>query len=300
MNLLIFVTVLLMVLASMSYGDLKIFYSQVLSQSAWVRYMEEWETCTYNEAVSGVYDALPKKKGEPPIEVDSVGNPMESGEKQEETESKPGEAKKQRNDSSGSARINFHILVGQQKNVDPKTYEQLVSVMKNLITQIYGEQDFFKKAKQERPNLLDDLFAALKEFSDGKKIEYTKDLGKLKLTDPVLESFFYTLLRKTPVEGAKKVCEEVSLFQFLSEGRRQKIHVNLSPKPILLAIFGKEETVDQLIKDSDDLYKEVSANPPRMKSEDATKQLEATYGKSSDYSDILDFTVNKTKPKQYR
>lgn len=286
MNLLIFVSVLLTVLASMSYGALKLYMMQTYAQSAWTGYMEAYEGCIYNDKIKEVFKHVPKKKGEAFPRLDSTGKKLEDAEDSSDSS-------KKNNRSDGTAWINFRILTANAQ-MDPLAYELFEKLIKTIIAQNYAGKDFYEKALAERPNILDELIAFLKTLQD-KKVSNAKALANVKIEDPGIKDLFYNLIRSTPVDG-KDPCKEISLFDFLTDSRRTKISVYLAPKPILLALFGRSDLVDQIIEDREALYKEVKKE---KSSEEATAEFQGKYEGQTDFREIVTFKVNKTNPKNY-
>lgn len=278
MNLLVFVALLLTVLASMNYSALKIYLLQTFSQMTWTRYMEAYEGCVYNEKIEEVYKHFPRAKGEASPKLDSTG-------KKEDTE---------KNYSLGGAYINFRILTGSAK-MEPSAYDLFDKLIKTLIVQNYGEAPFYKEAVEKRPNILEELLTYLKTLKE-KKVNKAKALGNVDISDQDLKNLFYQLLRETPIEG-KKACSSISLFDFLSDSSRTKISVYIAPKPILLALFGKPEIVDQIVEMREELYDVVKKD--KKKVEESTLQFQAKFENQTDFREIVTFTVNTTNPKNY-
>lgn len=290
MNLLVFVTVILMVLTSMSYGSLKVYFMQTLAQEAWMHYMEAHEECAYSVVINKIYDALPKKKGEKPPEKDSTGKPIEDPKEQSQ-------AVKNKNYIDASPWINFKVLTGAAE-LSQNESDLYKEVFKRLLNNIYGDKKFFIQALEERPAIVDELI----EFLHSKKddIKKAQQFGNLKVSDSELKEFFYMITRYTPEESKKSACAEVSIMDYISDTSKIKISVYRTPRRILLALFGKEEVVDQIIKDREQLFKDVKRDNNPMDVAEAKAQFEGTYGGMTDFRDILDFTVNKTDPKMFK
>lgn len=290
MNLLLFVTVMLMVLASMSYSELKIFTSQSLAQNAWAKFMQSKEGCVYNEAARKVYEDAPKSKKDSWEERESNG--LQQDPKQDRTQ------------TEGQARINFRVLVGKEKDLEESAYQEFIEVLKNLITDLYKDEPFFKKAQSEQPNFLDDIFNKLREVKND-KIKKSTDLATLNLGVGVeLQEVFYLLMKKIPrvkngEKGEKdKPCEEISLLNYLSEGSKNKIRVYLASRDMLKAVFENEEVVNDIIKQRVDLFKKIKdGNAEAIGA--ATEEFRSSFIGQSGFREILDFSVSKTDPKGY-
>lgn len=289
MNILIFVSILLMVLASISYNEMQIFYRQALSHTAWVRYMDTIEGCLYNNRVEENYDKEPKKKADTRVEEDSLGHQLEKGESEE---------RPHKTQSTGSKRINFRILVGQAKNLTSEKESQFNSLFKNLITELYGNTNFYKTLIKERPDFVDELLRELRSFSDEKKISHAKQLENLELKDAELNKALYFMLKKTPDESNEKdPCAQISLLDFLTDSYRTAIRIYLAPKEILTAIFKDPQIVQQILDKRQALFKLVDKDYPLDK---ATEDFRLAFESYALFHDIVDFTVTKTNPAKYK
>ncbi|KAF3363256.1 putative membrane protein [Chlamydiales bacterium STE3] len=285
MNLLIFVSVLLMVLASISYGEMRVFFRQALSQSLWVRYMEVQEGCFYNMAVDVNYKIQPKKSKEAKALLDSLGRPSEDKEEKE---------KPPKSFSKGAKKINFRILVGRAKDLTPEKEEQFNELIKNLIRDLYSKERFYIELLNKRPNFLEEMLLALKGFAT-EKITDTRSLGRISFEDKDLDDAWYFMLKQNPDEReGKGPCAQLSFFDFLTDSAKSEVRVYLAPKEILLAAFkGNEQIVSQILEKRQELYKLVDKDYPADK---AKEEFQNAFQGYAEFPNILDFTVNKSKP----
>ncbi|MGK5594426.1 MAG: hypothetical protein ACSNEK_03600 [Parachlamydiaceae bacterium] len=258
------------------------FYRQALSQATWVRYMKLEENCAYNKKVEEAFKMQPSDKTASQEEPDSLGRPLED------------ESKEKRATSKGSKMINFRVLVGKTKNLTTEQQDQFDLLIKNLISQIYGRENFYREIEQKNPNFLDALLSTLKGFAT-EKIENMVGLNKLDLKDPDLQRFWYFLLKRNPDErkGGRE-CSTISFYDFLSEGKKTQVRAFLAPKEILLAFFrGDEIIVNQILEKRMELYDLVDKDYPLLL---ATQDFQNAFQGYAEFPDILDFTVTKTKP----
>lgn len=283
MNVLIFVSVLLMLLASISYNELQIFYRRALSHAGWVRFMDTIEGCRYNEKMKEIYEGTRKSKKDPEPKVDSLGHQLE-----EDKEPK----------STGSARINFKILFGKIEDLLPEKENQYNELMKNLIIEVYGKTNFYQKLLAKRPDFVDELLLALKNDFVGQPITKAKQIKKLELKDPELNDIFYLMLRNMPEEKeGKETCDTISLLDFLTDSPRTQIRVFLAPRAILLAAFKDPRIVDQIIEKRKELYEKVNRDEYQPKQ--ATEEFENAFNAYTSFHEIMDFSVTKTNPANY-
>lgn len=282
MNLLIFVSALLMVLASISYGEIRVFHRQALSQATWIRYMKVEENCLYNKNVGEAYEQESSDKSKPQPKVDSLGRRSED------------EPKGTKATSKGSAKINFKILIGEAQDLTTEQQNQFGLLVKNLISQLYGKENFYKEIEEKNPNFLDALLLTLKGFAT-EKISDIGGLSKIDLKDPDLQRFWYFLLKKNPDERkGKGGCAKISFYDFLSESYKTQVRVFLAPKEILLAAFKDDEViVNQILEKRQELYNQVDKDYPL---DLATEDFQNAFQGYTDFPDILDFTITKTKP----
>lgn len=290
MNVLIFTTVLIMVLTSLSYSQIKIFYRQALTHTAWVRYMDTIEGCLFNNQVDAIYHYLPKKKGDKGSTADSLGHQIEVDETK---------ASKKKNESIGSKRINFRILLGKEKKLTPEAEEQFHALIKNLIEVLYSNANFYKEALANRPEFLEELLSTLKiDFKDD-KINHLSEIKNLILKDAELNKIFYFMIKNNPDESKEKnPCAQLSLLDFFTDSYRTEIRVFLAQKETLLAAFKDEQIVKQIIEKRKELYEEV--NRDSKSADQATEEFEQAFQGYSNFKDILDFSVTKTNPDTYR
>lgn len=294
MNVLLFVSALLILMSLITYGRIQEYVGTLMVQGVLKEGMSELERCTYNKKMELLYRSTAAHAEDPPKETAENGT-IKIPESDKNSESK------------AIAKINFRWMTEIQEQY-PEIKTQII---KNLITQLYQKDVFYQEMLEKRPDVLNEL---LQQISYGVvkvgKISTPQDLIKLKFDDEELWEFFCVMLRITPSfkEEQKKLKEEkkppsctfVSLLNYLTAVRSDKIRVYLAPKPILMAIFENEEVVERLRKRRAEIFKEAKKQNAQQIVETGLKFQETFAGEAIKFLPLLDFTVSKTDPTNYR
>ena len=313
MNVLLIVTTMIMIMASLTYARLEIYRSLSLRQAEFERYMNTTERGYINSTAEWWYDnSKAEIRG-------SSSNPQTR--------------------TDARSHLSFLIFVdNKQAAKHAKEYPKLYYMAKKLIVSLYKDQPFFQEFVQLRPDIVDALLRSLIK-ADGlpneQKLKKAPELANLDLGDPVLDSFLYFILKGLQVEEEEKktdsglpplmepliqeeegeVDDEVeepnhkeafkspkgyrSLLDFIALDDAVKIRVYLASKELLTAIFDNKDTVDAIMAARTDLYKKVIAG---LDAPQASAQFKSLFASKSDpmFDDtVLDFTVSKTNPKKY-
>lgn len=318
MNVLLFVTAMIMVLSMLTYTKLELYHSFSLLQSQFTRYMTEIERGTINTTAEWWYE--------------------NSRSTQSSTSPQPNP---QAARSSARSRLSFLVFIDKAKQAQyAQVYPKIVLLTKKLIFTLYKNQPFFQQFVQRRPDIVDGLLASLMiadSLPKEQKIKKATDLANLNLEDPLLNTFFYYVLKGTPFappEQTKTVepyqplqtdfiiklgngeTEDedgdpdkskyyvspsgYSLLDCINVDDAVKIRVFLASKPLLLAIFDHPDIVNAIIAMRNDLYHKVTSGA--VTANDASTQFQNLFASKSDpnFNDtILDFKVTKTNPKNY-
>lgn len=317
MNVLLFVTTMIMVLAMLTYAKLETYRNFSLLQSQFTRYMEKTERSYINAAAKSWYEnSVATKKTAP------KGN--------------------QKTRVQARSRLSFITLIDKTKQAQyAQAYPKIVLLTKKLMTVLYQDQPFFKQAIQQQPDILDLLLASLMPASEAlpkeQKIKKASELASLDLGDRPLNAFFYHILKGSPapieedkpqVQPVEKMPElilkspegepddeggdpdkkqeylspegYVSLLDYITVEDSAKIRVFLAARPLLIAIYDNMELVNGIIAMREDLYKRLSNNT--ISAQEASEQFKNAFLTKSDPNfdeSILDFTVTKTNPRNY-
>lgn len=286
MNLLIFVTALLLSLSAISYQSLHKFLNTTHSQALWDKELKEKNSCRFNSTVNARYKELNKAQSN-------------------DDEKQGAEPNGKDLHPEASKNMNFRYFIDEKIAHDSPTERALyVEVAKRLIEILYSEQPFYKALLAMRPDLLDAFFTALLESNNGpKKIAMVNKMNKLAFNDPVLKEFYYAIMKPSSLgkEGSQTVslgeknveCDTVTFQDYLSDKNSKKIRVFLAPPALLMALFNDRNTVLSIIDMRRQLYKEVLKEKD---AKDATQEFKNAFSGYSSYQELLDFSVGKTNP----
>lgn len=175
-----------------------------------------------------------------------------------------------------------------------KTNAQYVPIYRSLLhntTQIvYAKQEFFQNALQEQPNFIESLWNEIslelgKKEENQKPIQNVTELANIKLQDPELQKVWVEMLPKkfepgsigASCKGEGQPKELPTILDFLqTDNSYLNLRIQLLPRELLLALFQDETTVEHIIHERYELYKQVkNANKddrPTVKAQ-ATKQF---------------------------
>lgn len=237
----------------------------------------------------------------------------------------------------GNSRLSFHLFINSlDRGTNGAAYSQTRELAKNLITLLYQEEDFFKQIHEERPNfineLLDEIEQAASNLPNDMKITKATRLSKLEFKDKQLQYVFYLMLHGLPKlepkpqdpsgdsAGAEEqeldkqtdpvIIEEsqedhaaggyVSLLDYITVRSYIKIRVYLASEKLLMAIYGNEDVVSDIMGKRSELYGEVRSGDKEKQI--ATLEFQGqfqTMGTAPAFSAILDFSVSNVNPKNY-
>lgn len=312
MNVLIFVMTMLMLLTLMTYAKLETYRSSQVFQVLFEHYMQKDERGYINLAAEDTYNAI--KKVAKKTETEPV----------EETPKPKAE---------GNARLSLALLKDKSKrDSNPQEWQQAKHILKNLMSILYKDQQFYKEIETERPQFLDELIAALTQAADDvpkeKKWKKTSDIGNLTLGDEKLNNVLYFMLKGAPYKEVVKEGFSVSteapasieengepaqaepstdeyespkgyfsLLDFVTFAPNQKIRVYLAPKEVLRAVFPNENIVDDILSERQNLYNQARSGEDQTL---LTKTFQSRFDASHDPaigSDILNYAVTKSRPK---
>jgi len=303
MNVLIFVMTMLMVFAMMTYAKMENFRSFSHMQIQFQQYMQKIERKHISDQSLVTYNKTSMSQGK-------------SGSSAARTQASP--------------RLSWFLLTNStEKENQPEAYDQMMMFSKKLIHILYGDQQFFKEALEKRPNILDEIFNAI--ASDYKMVK-ANEFANLDLGDPLLNDTFYKMLKgnqviereivQKEIIPEKKVetdeeelaaaleaeCEEqeskaddgyVSLLDYITIDKSQKIRLFLASPAYLLAIFGDAGFVNDIRETRYRLYRQVVNES--IKAEDANNQFQAIISSriGNFNPDLFDYTVTKVNPREY-
>jgi hypothetical protein len=291
----------LMLLAMMTYARLESFRGFTFVQSQFKEYMQKTERNYGNEQAWIRYEAAHGSTREKKEEQENEKNPA-------------------------SPKLSFNLFINKEERAKyPAELETHITIAKNLMNFLYGDQKFFNEMLEKRPEFLDEIFASLmqmtaqhanKEKLNTKKL---KEIATVDLGDPELNKAFTKMLQGTveKVEDAGADDENLesastetlfkpkrgyySLLDFITIQRNKlRIRVFLASPQLLMAIYGNSATVQDILNMRNRLYKQL-----------INKEISPELGKEEFQSlfqniqlpevpvEMLDFGISKTDPHSY-
>lgn len=288
MNILMFVMTMLMLLTVLTYAKIDSFRSEAGIHIQFENYMQHVERKYINEQTENQYCQLHITKEIKADKNDDL--------KKEKTKR-----------NTAKATLPIGILFNSSTEAkSSQEYQYTVSVLKGLINRLYGEQRFFEEARQERPDIVDEVIVrigpAVQEMGNSFKINKAKDLANLDLNDPFLNEFFYKMLKGASIsyeDVGGNIVEEgyPSLLKYIDSSKGKKIRVYLAPKPLLQVLFDPV-TADEIITTREYFFREVTNG--NIEPNSATERFESMFVTKVNPSvpiSNLDFSVSKTSPK---
>jgi hypothetical protein len=312
MNVLLFVTSFLIILALLTYAKIDSFrYSQGL-EAKFESYMQTVEQAYPNKIASEWYDSTQGK------EINGV-----------------------RRTAEGSPRLSFAVFIDPDLRAkEQELYNNTMEWAKDLMKTLYGDKQFFQEALIQIPHFIEEILNGLtlavnqlpsdqkQQLKNGKNVA---SLMNLKL-DPPLDMPFYLMLKGCKREAAEKTEKEPiqinfvsfdendpddeednfqeageykdengydSLLNYITLQNKKKVRVYLASHSLLQAITGKKSFADNIIEARTSLYQTIKNISPIP--DDITIQFQSLVqgylGQAN--SKFLDFTVTKTNPSLY-
>lgn len=310
MNVLLFVTSFLTILALLTYAKIDSFRYFSGIEAQFERYMEQIEQVYTNQIADKWYKTTKADTGN-------------GGGK------RPADA---------SPRLSFAVLIDSNLRAQNQDlYDNTMTWAKSLMTILYKDRPFFKEASQKSPYFLTEILEGLGRAvdqlaSDQKKhLKSASDLMNLKL-DSKIETPFYLMLKGCereegkvgigPVKQSNFVSiddhdpdfeedniEEAneftggkgydSLLNYITLQKSTKVRVYLASYPVLQAISGQESFARSIIEARTSIYQTIKNVSPIP--DDTSTQFQALVQGyiSGANTKFLDFTVTKTNPSQY-
>lgn len=290
MNVLLFVTTMLMLLSLMTYGRIQTFRSLKLQE-------KQFEAHMTGEARDYINDEAAKRYNE--IHVTTKEKSEAKNEKQ----------------VLACSKLSLKALAGGNfLEYDDPAARKLDTLFKKLMTFLYEDQPFFEEAEEEHHDFLNEIIrkvkSAIENLPKTQKFETAKDLATLDLRDSDLQNVFRKMLEGTATSKAEKKAanqaedflpEEgyLSLLDFLSMKQTTHIRVFLASPMVLMAVFDDADSVRSILRKRKELQLQVKNDS--LTKEEASQQLEGfVMGTASSFDEtILNFEVSSTDPNGY-
>lgn len=326
MNILLFVTSLLMLLSLMTYARIDSFRYFLGMEAQFEKYMTSIERNQTNAAAEQWYDTTRATKPKDPNKPAKTPAPQN-----------------QQNQKKSSSRLSFRFFIDQKmRETNQAAFKQTAEWAKKLMLTLYGNQEFFAEEFKKNPAFMDEILESLERATEGLftgKIKLTKaaQLSNLNLDESVREAFYHMLkgcpnseLKKnqalldekkaennitspSDAEGDEGDADDTaneaqeyskdgydSLLNYITLQNTPRIRVFLASRPLLAAIFGQVSTADAIIEARQGLYRAVihGTLTPKDATDQFADQLK-NYTNNFDEA-FLDFTVSRTNPARYR
>lgn len=316
MNILLYVTTVLMLLSVLTYARLENFKSLMGMQTGFVHYMSSIEHQSINRSAEIWYERL-------------------------HPNSKNGSSNSEKN-TKACSRLSFHLFLNvDDRNKHPAEYQKTRELIKQLMADLFKSAKFYKETIVKHPNfrdeILDEIQRAAESLPKGKSIKSAGELLNLEFQNQDLHLAFYEMMNGMPKESLKEAANSpmpadksfiittesdedtdepsseveethappgnVSLLDFITLQSTLKVRVFLASRLLLMAIYGDSFIVDQVIEKRQDLYRRLKANPKGIPLKQLEEEFRASYGQmghAPEYAEILDFIVSKTDPNKYK
>lgn len=320
MNILIYVSTLLMLLAIMTYARVENFRSTAGFEYGFVHRigMEQQEVLS-NKAEAWYGRLRPNSHANC---RDESANPL------------------------AGSRLSVHLLLNEKKRDNhPEEYKATRALLKQLLVELYAKEQFFQEIAIKQPNFLDsilnDIQSSASMLPKEQTITNATAMLNLKINDQELHSIFVKMMHGLPklenvdmetekrsnilqpieytekldIDDEGQVAVEtsethapsgyVSLLDFITTRPTLKVRVFLASEPLLMAIYGDPQLVESIIEKRQEYYKTLKAHKEDDKKvkADLTNQFKQEFeqkGNAGEYSKILDYTVTRTNPKDYK
>lgn len=291
MNIITFVMTLLIIVGILTYARVESFKNTMMVETLFEKYMDTQERKFLNDKNKSFYK-----------------NTIASQKDKKKDE--------QENAIPADSKLNFRLFINKEERKRKESeFLQYYLIARNLIYYLYHETKFYQEAQELVPDLagqvLDGLILASEELSKEQIPSCPKDFATITIRNPVVNEVFYKMLKGTKVKDKKKDGENtwahflpkegyLSLLDFISSKDKPTIRIFLASPQLLMAIFGDEKTVNEILDVRKKLYKRLS-NDNNLKPEELQPELEIFKNRVDPgiSSAMLNFKISKTNPADY-
>lgn len=311
MNILLYVTTVIMILTALSYSRLEHFHGFFGVQAGFKQYMETTE----RKPLSMISDRWYHKV---------------------KLATHKSEGRGSANKASSRLPI-FTILNSEDRTQNANFHSKVREILKKLMVQLYHDQKSFAALYQKNPQFLDAVLDQLEAAADqyfaqeDKKGVKAEILSNLTIEELGLRNIVYVMLKGTPQDmepekqkkklrfdqpiAKKSVGKEeeadaaeesmdshseagyVSLIDQVTADKKLKIRVYLASPDLLMAIYEDQKLVDEIVNERQQIYRALKNDS--LKEHEGTETFKnrfALAGKAAQYGEILDFGVSKSNP----
>jgi hypothetical protein len=291
MQILIYVTTMLMLLSILTYARVDAYRSFSAIRAQFEQYSTKGERALQNKRAVKWYESTVVSK-----------KPVNAKDKEKQDKEKKIQA---------FSKLSLYPLVDKKARELP-TEEQtrapkVQQILKNLMNLLYDKADFYGKVLETNPELpdilIDSIIAAADKLPKKQAITTTHDFANLNLGTSQLNEIFYKMLKGTQNDIKSKDNNAYeSILPYISLTKKANVSIYLASRKLLLALTGDENLVNRILQRRRALYAEVTSdgapdNVKELASEHFKREFEGNFGSMAD--DFLDFSVTKTDPSKY-
>jgi hypothetical protein len=310
---------LLLVFALFSFAQWKnaeaFLFTDQLAQNRFFRFRED-ATLVISENALSRYRKDPARKVKPD-QSDDIG-----GEKGKETpDSLEDHEEDKTNNARRSTMLNIYPLLCEDISLLDGKGKSCFALFKSLLQVLYEGEVFFDNLKKDIPDLEERFIStcidiARRRKEDEKPLSSASQLLILDLSgEPQLEEARFGMMRGEKRRGKKtppaRDLDHYMLQEFITINKSQQhiMSIWLAPHPLLLAAFGDEAVVEEIMRTRHEMYKELRNDRRNNQANDQKTTLSSL--KQADlqnrYKDLLvsgisaeyiDFGVSLTNPKR--
>ncbi len=216
MNILLFVTSLLMILSLLTYARIDNYRYFMGMQSEFERYMRSMERLYINNSAENWYSttkakikdaaAPPEVPAEPIPNAEGIPQPPQKVGNIDITKPLESNDSKKKPDEPGSptSRLSLRILFNpKMRAANEDAYRQTREWTKQLMKNLYGKQKFFIEMMEKNSDFLNELLSYLEttinDISEDNRPKHAQDLANLDLEGDLWNAF-YLMLKGCPKE----------------------------------------------------------------------------------------------------
>lgn len=200
------------------------------------------------------------------------------------------------------------LFKGENPTITEGKGKACFTLLKNLMTVMYGEQEFYEEAKELIPDFeeqfLTNLFERTKEEQTDKQwISKVGHLGSVELDDELQSYIRYKIFtgnKSRLVKGSEDDPGYFPLVQFTSMNKNKSLmSIWLAPKTLLMALFQDPEIVKEVIAVRREMHKEVKKDHSPQAKAAKEKDLRLRFGvliPDQSLVQYIDFQVSTTVP----
>lgn len=182
------------------------------------------------------------------------------------------------------------------------------TLLKNLMAEMYGGQEFYEEAKEAIPDFeeqfLTNLFEKTKEDQENKQwVSKVGHLGAVELDDELQSYIRYKMFtgnKSRLKEGSEEDPGYFPLVEFTSMKKHKTLmSIWLAPKPLLMALFQNPEVVQDVIEFRREVYNELRKDKSPSSKQAKEQEMRLRFGPYIQDIDkqYIDFQVSGTYPK---